>query len=684
MRPSFRRLVLYLTVLTLTVGPITHSSRAEVVMVAIPVGSGPWGISVDRGLNEVYLTNAGSNTVSVINGSSNAVLSTILVGLDPRGIDLNAASHIVYVANYGSNSLSVIDGLSNRLIANVSVGMSPYGVGVNSITNKVYVANSHSNNVSVVDDASNTLIRTIPVGSSPSGVAVNPQTDRIYVTNLNDNTVSVIDGSNDSIIATVPVGFFPLGVSANPATNMIYAVNQGGQVSVIDGSTNMVTATVTVGANPVGAGVNNLTNRAYVSNYGSNTVSVIDGSKNTVVASIVVGTGPNGIGVDSVTDMIYVANNGSNTVSVISGHSTSAAVSCTPSSMTVATGGSCEATVTDKGLPTASAPSGSVSFFLDSSTTPFGSCPLGSVNSTTSICSSTFFPTQGTQGTHTIKAVYGGDVTHPNGSAATTVTIFDFSISNSGGIVEGQNSSLSNRITISLVSGSPQSVSLACTGDIPPGANCIFSPSMFMPSFSSTLTVATSSTPVGSYIVNVTGTGAGQIHMTNFVLTVQPFDFSVSNPGKIACSAGCSMSTNVTVTLLMGTVHNISLACVNGVPAGVSCSFNPQLGLPTFSTVLSFNTSSTTTPGSYTVTIAGSGGGQVHNTTFIFKVCASLAGDVNGDCRVDIVDLAIVGAAYGSTPSSTNWNPKADLNGDSKVDIVDLALVAKNYRKSSA
>jgi len=87
-------------------------------------------------------------------------------------------------------------------------------------------------------------------------------------------------------------------------------------------------------------------------------------------------------------------------------------------------------------------------------------------------------------------------------------------------------------------------------------------------------------------------------------------------------------------------------------------------------------TSSTTTP-TITASYAGDAGHSTSSATTTLTVF--LEGDVNGDCKVDIVDLAIVGAAFGSTPSSPNWNPAADVNHDGKVDIVDLVLVASNF-----
>jgi hypothetical protein len=57
----------------------------------------------------------------------------------------------------------------------------------------------------------------------------------------------------------------------------------------------------------------------------------------------------------------------------------------------------------------------------------------------------------------------------------------------------------------------------------------------------------------------------------------------------------------------------------------------------------------------------------------------TLPGDVNGDWKVDIKDLAAVGKAYGSVPGSGNWNANADFNGDWRISLMDLVIVGKNF-----
>jgi len=55
------------------------------------------------------VANYGSNTVSVINTSTNQVTSTINVGTAPDAVAVNPAGTIAYVANISSNTVSVID-----------------------------------------------------------------------------------------------------------------------------------------------------------------------------------------------------------------------------------------------------------------------------------------------------------------------------------------------------------------------------------------------------------------------------------------------------------------------------------------------------------------------------------------------------------------------------------------------
>ena len=266
-------------------------TATNTVTATVSVGITPFGIVVNSKGTKLYVTNWGSNTVSVINASNN-ITATVPVGSEPKGIALNPEETKVYVANTNSTTVSVIDTATNTVTATVPVGKSPLGVAVNSAGTKVYVTNYGSNTVSVIDTATNTVTATVPVGSVPTGVTVNPFGSKVYVANSGSNTVSVINTTTNTVTTTVKVGRSPFGVAIVAGSTLYVTNSLENTVSVINTATDAVTATVPVGMNPIGVGVNPSRSKVYVANHGSNTVSVIDRATKTVKSTVNVGSGP--------------------------------------------------------------------------------------------------------------------------------------------------------------------------------------------------------------------------------------------------------------------------------------------------------------------------------------------------------------------------------------------------------
>jgi hypothetical protein len=53
--------------------------------------------------------------------------------------------------------------------------------------------------------------------------------------------------------------------------------------------------------------------------------------------------------------------------------------------------------------------------------------------------------------------------------------------------------------------------------------------------------------------------------------------------------------------------------------------------------------------------------------------------DVNGDRYVNIEDVVIVCAAFGSHPGDDNWDQNADLNNDAEINIKDIVLISIHF-----
>ncbi len=68
----------------------------------------------------------------------------------------------------------------------------------------------------------------------------------------------------------------------------------------------------------------------------------------------------------------------------------------------------------------------------------------------------------------------------------------------------------------------------------------------------------------------------------------------------------------------------------------------------------------------------------VLGTTLSIPDVSLFAGDINGDNKIDSLDLISLGGAFEISPAPL----ASDLNGDSVVNLFDLTLLAKNWRKS--
>ncbi|TMB98854.1 MAG: YncE family protein [Chloroflexi bacterium] len=171
---------------------------------------------------QVYVTNEGDDSVSVLNANSYAEIDTdgnggngitrITVGDQPFGIALNAFRNTIYVANRVSNTVSVIRGDTYAVTSALTGFSSPSRVAIDPGSDRVFVSNnSVFGTVSVLDGATGGM-SSVSVGNTPVGVAINDLSGRAFVANRGDNTVSIIAEGRDPNGANAAIT--PEGVGA--------------------------------------------------------------------------------------------------------------------------------------------------------------------------------------------------------------------------------------------------------------------------------------------------------------------------------------------------------------------------------------------------------------------------------------------------------------------------------------
>ncbi|MES2332153.1 MAG: LamG-like jellyroll fold domain-containing protein [Bacteroidota bacterium] len=265
---------------------------------------------VFSGTSIAYVPEYFDGYVSVVNTSTNAIVTTIPVGTGPYGVTVSPDGSHVYVANLSSQNISVINTANNTVAATITVGFGPKTTAISADGSRLYVTNNTASNVSVINTATNTVIGTIPIGgvaNGPTGICISPDASKIYITNQYVNTVTVINTATNAIITHIPVGTNPQGIAISADGSRVYAVNYGtNNVSVINTASNAVIATVAVGTNPAWAAVTPDGTKVYVSNNSSGNISVINTATNAVSATVALGGAPRGVTVGSEGSKVYV------------------------------------------------------------------------------------------------------------------------------------------------------------------------------------------------------------------------------------------------------------------------------------------------------------------------------------------------------------------------------------------
>jgi YVTN family beta-propeller protein len=270
----------------------------------VPVGADPVSIAVNPANGRVYVANAGDGTVTILDGSSDAVVATVPIGDHPYSIAVDGATGKVYVTHTFSDQLSILDGTTNAA-SDLKTGSSDL-IAINSQTGIIYLL-GYGGAVKVLD-ASSRQFAERPVGKHAWGLTLNDATGAVYVTRIENADVAVV-GSASAASTSFPAGEIPCAITVDPKTNTLYVADYGDNtVSVIDATTGKKLATIPVGHHPKAIAIDANSNSVFVANTSDGTVTVIDTTSNGVVATLPAGKNPFALAVVPGSSRLYVAN----------------------------------------------------------------------------------------------------------------------------------------------------------------------------------------------------------------------------------------------------------------------------------------------------------------------------------------------------------------------------------------
>lgn len=157
-----------------------------------PAGVRPYDVVLGRNGRFLYVSDWASRMVLALNPSDLRVMAKIPVGEHPNQIVVHPKDDRIFVANASSNSVSVIDTARGVVVETIITslfplapeGSTPDALAVAPDGETLYVANADNNCVAVVDvrvPSKSQVKGFIPTGWYPTSLAVTPDGKRLLV-----------------------------------------------------------------------------------------------------------------------------------------------------------------------------------------------------------------------------------------------------------------------------------------------------------------------------------------------------------------------------------------------------------------------------------------------------------------------------------------------------------------------
>jgi YVTN family beta-propeller protein len=157
-------------------------------------------------------------------------------------------TELVYVINARSEHLSVIDVPQNRVVANINVGRAATGIAATKEGNRMYVAIESESKVVAVDTLTSKILWSVPVGERPHHVAVSGDGRFLFVNIFSSDRLDIIDTEKRALVRSVRVGFQPHNVYTSDDGKRVYSNQMGNDtITIVDTSTHEVIKQIHMG-----------------------------------------------------------------------------------------------------------------------------------------------------------------------------------------------------------------------------------------------------------------------------------------------------------------------------------------------------------------------------------------------------------------------------------------------------
>jgi len=174
-----------------------------------------------------FVSNSGSQNLTVFNKRTALVTDTILVGKTPKDLALDQRRSWLYVALAGEDMVAVVDVESGDILGRVSLrfGDEPTELALTASGKTLVVLNHGSESISIIDTSSLFERGRIRLATEPGNVFVGDNENRAFVTHVSDSTLSVLDLQAQTVQFSTRLEQAPVDGVISADDHSIYLIN---------------------------------------------------------------------------------------------------------------------------------------------------------------------------------------------------------------------------------------------------------------------------------------------------------------------------------------------------------------------------------------------------------------------------------------------------------------------------
>lgn len=188
---------------------LVYNAKEEKPFVKTKLPPNPNNFSILNEVSLIAITCPSTNRVVFLNSKDFTRDTQVIIPGGPEKIISDPLRGVFYIANRNADNISVVDGSTKKVKSTIQVGEKPVSLVLNPNGKWLYVGNGKSNTISIVDLDTEQLVDTInlPIETQfPGDIKLTSDGKSLIVTSETTNTISIIDLTINKVALKLDVG----------------------------------------------------------------------------------------------------------------------------------------------------------------------------------------------------------------------------------------------------------------------------------------------------------------------------------------------------------------------------------------------------------------------------------------------------------------------------------------------